>query len=569
MKFFDKKWKVGVVAGVSVVVLVLAAFFIIKNIAYQTYLAGAEAHRKLDASTAIEQYEEVLAYPMFLGDFMADAAVKLEEAQAYENANTLWANGQYAEAQAAFSAFLQGYRRSVFEEESQQALLDIPFEWVQSLLDEADYEGAADVYEAIIGDENQPDEAIEEAKEGYFDACATWADSEFQAGNYSKAETILTDLVSWSAKTNPSRKTEAETDLGEMYMDWGDLLYGDQDYEEAIAKYELATEQDGSALINKAEENIGSCYLDWGDELVQAGNLGAAGEKYGALVLNYADSDAARQLTNQASEPLILYGEALLDDSEFLDAGVIFTIAYAFIEDGQDELKAAATYGLGRAFHGGKSYFQAITLFDKALTFTQDVTLQESISQAKQASIEGIGQLTDSMGKTIIFVVANGIVRIKTDEPNCYTIGGSETCLTEEELAIAQQVVGQDEDEKRVLLYGKDGDSINLPNDIEAVRPGHFRYVAVLVKSDLQVESCKYSRSGGGYATHYLIRMQRIYKVSLYDTRTGNRIQVGTFYGETPKACPSRYSFGGVTEYYIGAEPELSVVIGWLRQYVE
>jgi tetratricopeptide (TPR) repeat protein len=352
-------------------------------------------------------------------------------------------------------------------------------------------------------------------------------------------------------------------------MDWGDLLYGDQNYEDAIAKYGSAMKQDVSALVTRAEENTGSAYLEWGDELVQAGNLSAAGEKYGALILDYLDTDAARLLTNQACEPLSLYGETLLDNGEFLDAAVVFAIADALIEDGQDELKAAAVYGMGRAFHGGKSYFRAIALFDKALTLTQDEVLKESINQARQAPLQGIGELTDSMGKTIIFVVANDIVKYKTNEPNCHTIGGSKKCLSEEELAIAYLAVGQDEDEKRLLLFIKDIGHTDLPNDIEATRPGHFRYVSFLFKSDRQVESCKYSKTGYGAVSHYIVRMQKTYKVRVYDTRTGYRVQIGTFTGPLPKGCPSSYSFGGITEYITGAEPDMDDVIDWLRKYAE
>jgi hypothetical protein len=63
--------------------------------------------------------------------------------------------------------------------------------------------------------------------------------------------------------------------------------------------------------------------------------------------------------------------------------------------------------------------------------------------------------------------------------------------------------------------------------------------------------------------------MQKIFKVYMYDTRTGLLVQVGTFYGSDPMACPRTYTFHGTTEYVTGGEPDMDEVIVWLRSYAK
>jgi len=571
MRSLDKKWRVIIITAVSVVVLVVGTFFIIKNKANKSYLAGVEAHRALDASAAIEHYQEVLTYPEFLGSFIEDTAVKLGETQAYEDANTLWASGKYPEAQDAFTSFLIAYPASVFNEKSYHALLDIPFEWAEKLFNEENYEGAADIYDQVIKDDDLPDAIIDDAKKCYFDTYTSWASSEFQAKAYNRAETLFTDLISWTTKTDPSRKTEAQTLLGETYIDWGDILFSSKRYLDAITKYKSAGSQDISGLTARAEENIGAVYLDWGENLVRTGDLSDGGEKYGLLLLAYDHTQAFKQITNQACEPLISYGEYLLTNSIHDTAEKIFSFALSLIEDGQEELQAVATYDLGQAYHGQKLYFDSVSTFDEALTLTESEILVEDISTFRQTSIDGIGQLTDSMGETIMFVVYNDIIEFREKDPLCFTGGSSKKCLTEEELEIAYLAVGQDEEEKRHILYfERGGKQANLPNEIEAIRPGHFRYASFLVKSERKVQTCPYSSTGYGIPTHHIVRWQKKYAVSMYDTLTGKRVGYKEFAGTYPKTCPRTYSFGSSLKLnWYGDEPKLQDVYDWLARYAK
>jgi len=570
MRSLDKKWWVIIIAAL-VLVLVVGAFFILKNKAYQTYLAGVEAHRSLDVDTAVERYQNVVAYPKLMGSFVEDAEIKLGETQAFQDASELRADGHYAEAQKAFKTFVEDYPASVFFEKSRTALIHVPFEWAGKCTQNEDYECAVDVYDGIVQDENVPDENVEEAKTLLFDVYTTWAANESQAGDFTSCEMLLVDLLSWTDTNDPSRAKEVKAILTETYLDWGDLLYEEQDYETALEKYNLSLAQDVSRYAHRAEENIGAVYLDWGDELVQAGDSSGAGEKYGALILGYSETDAYGEIPGQAAEPLLLFGEESLAAGEFADAEEIYTFADSLLEDGQDEMKAAAEYGIGQAYFGQSEYLKAVTAFDQALELTELESLKEDIQASRESAIEGIGQLDNYLGTSIIYAVSNHILGYKDDEPTCYTADGIKTCLTEEEMQMASLIVGQEEDEKRIMLFieGNGEKNYPLPDDIEATRPGHFRYIGIVKETQRQVESCKYSKTGFRAVSHYLVRAQRIYKVYIYDTRTGLVVDIGTFYGSDPMGCPRSYTFHAVTEYVTGGKPDMDEVVNWLRGFAE
>jgi tetratricopeptide (TPR) repeat protein len=570
MKSLDKKWWAIIIAA-TVVVLAVGSFFILKNIAYHTYLAGVEAHEKLDVDTAVECYQDVVAYPKLLGSFVEDAQAKLGETRAYQDASALWADGHYAEAQEAFKTFIEDYPSSVFLGESQTAMMRIPFEWAGECTQNEDYECAVDVYDGIVQDENMPDENVEEAKTLLFDVYTTWAANESQAGDFSSCEMLLLDLLSWTDANDSSKSKDVKVILSETYLDWGDLLYTEQDYGAALEKYVLSLAQDVSRYTHRTEENIGSLYLDWGDELVQAGDLAGAGEKYGALILGYSETDAFGEIPGRAAEPLLLFGEESLAAGEFADAEEIYTFADSLLEDGQGELKAAARYGIGRAYLGQGDYLKAVTAFDQALELTELESLKEDIQASRESAIEGIGQLDNYLGKSIIYAVSNDILGYKDYDPTCYTADGIKTCFTEEEMQLAYTAVGQDEDEKRLMLFieGDGEKNYPLPDDMEATRPGHFHYVAIVKETQRQVESCNYSKTGYRAVSHYLVRMQRIYKVYVYDTRTGLVVDIGTLYGAEPMTCPRSYTFHAVTEHIIGSKPDMNEVVSWLRSYVK
>jgi tetratricopeptide (TPR) repeat protein len=570
MKNLDKKWRVTIIAA-AVVVLAVGVFFILKNNAYQGYLAGMGGYENLDVDTAVERYQAVVKYPKLFGAFIEDASAKLGETQTYQSADMLWADSEYAEAYEAFAAFIEDYPSSVFLEKGQTALAQIPFEWAEECMDGEDYDCAVEVYNLAVQNEKLPDESIEEAKELYFDVYTTWVEEESQTGDYQSCETLLLDLKLWTEANDSAKAKDVRALLTETYLDWGDLLYGEQDYETALAKYTLSLEQEVSRYAHRAEENIGAVYLDWGDELVQAGDLSGAGEKYGSIVLNYSETEAFEGISSQAYEPLILYAEGILIAEEFAAAEKILSYVEPLLEDGQEALKASARYGMGQAYLGQQENIKAATAFDQALKLTESESLKKDINTSMETALLGIGQLNNTLGESIIFAVANDIIGYKDIEPTCYTAEGVKTCFSEEELEIAYLAVGQDEDEKRIMLFidGRGANNYTLPGEIEATRPGHFRYVGILKETQRQVESCKYSRTGSGAVSHHLVRMQKIYKVYLYDTQTGLIVEIGTFYGADPMACPRSYTFHGITEYVTGDEPEMSEVINWLRSYAE
>jgi hypothetical protein len=117
----------------------------------------------------------------------------------------------------------------------------------------------------------------------------------------------------------------------------------------------------------------------------------------------------------------------------------------------------------------------------------------------------------------------------------------------------------EEEGEGKALFGGSEFD---LPADLRATRPGHFRYVVCLEKGTSVVQRCPYT---GG---HTLVRQRRWWRVRVRDTRTARIVADRTFYGSTPGSCPFSRVFFSTTDYTTGNSPSADQVIGWLQGVV-
>jgi hypothetical protein len=114
---------------------------------------------------------------------------------------------------------------------------------------------------------------------------------------------------------------------------------------------------------------------------------------------------------------------------------------------------------------------------------------------------------------------------------------------------------------------------VTLPEDLEPTDPGHFRYVIKVETGVDRIQSCPYSlaNSPNKNMIYYIFREVRWERVSLYHTTTGKlRIQK-KFSGDKPALCPQSTIFFASqdTMHYTGTEPDVNVIIEWLKQVIK
>ncbi|HRQ21955.1 MAG TPA: hypothetical protein PLF42_00890, partial [Anaerolineales bacterium] len=89
-------------------------------------------------------------------------------------------------------------------------------------------------------------------------------------------------------------------------------------------------------------------------------------------------------------------------------------------------------------------------------------------------------------------------------------------------------------------------------------------------EKEVLVQSCPFSRTGYGVATHWIKRFRYEWSIKVYSSETGKLVKQNVFRGSTPQSCPARYSFGySTTAYFRGDKPTASGVTDWLASLLK
>jgi maltose-binding protein MalE/tetratricopeptide (TPR) repeat protein len=126
----------------------------------------------------------------------------------------------------------------------------------------------------------------------------------------------------------------------------------------------------------------------------------------------------------------------------------------------------------------------------------------------------------------------------------------------------ASQAVGLFSDESAKAYYG--GRDLNLPTEMGATRPGHFRYAVCLDEEADVVQSCSYIPAG-------TVQRQRLqWRVSVRDALTGQLIDTRQFEGGDPKKCPTTWMFSGNSRKGTikGSDPDSAPILSWIGTMV-
>jgi tetratricopeptide (TPR) repeat protein len=574
MKFIKSKW--FIIALVAVVIISTVVVFIsTRNKVYTLYQEGVWSHKGLDPEAAVRKFEAVVEYPNFLGAFVTDAGFRLTEIQIYLDAFNNWQDKQYQDAYDAYTEFVDEYPTSPFIEQSQQALLRILPEWAKASAGNGDYAKAVELYEMIISGKSFSGGDVEQALAAlpglYLELGNALKENQDYASAIEKYnQSIDSDSMNeWTA--------QAELFILETNMDWGISLSSDENYAEAIDKFEMVINFGTEEYTGQAYEEVGNAYLAWGNLLLVQGSAAEAAEKFTVLYTSYSDTEAASQIPPEAIEGLLVYGRDLLDKGDFDTAINTFEFASTLIGKGQEDLQAVVYLGWGQALNGQGLFVEAVEkiLIAQELTDTSDILAE--FESAKNDSIQGISKLTDTTGKLIMYAVLEDIIINQTDsalspqeEESCFSFSTGEECISASFLEIVYPAVGIDEQETKILLYHEDEGRMDLPEDIQAESPGHFRYAAYIHEYIVEIGFCSFSIPGYGVYESISTRQYR-WDVTLYDTRTREIVDTNIFLGSRYMICAgqSEKKRGGPLEIYLGDKPSIVEVYEWLAQFVK
>ncbi len=654
MKRHRERWYI--VAFIALIVIFLGVFLILKRQAHLSYLAGIEAHQNLDADVAITNYVQVVKYPTILGEFISDADIKLAECQAYNNGKKLWDSGHYNRALDSYASFIGKYPNSFFAENSGIALIEIPFEWADSLARNGDYIGAVNIYEKIIADVTLSEETITRAMVSRSTAYLEWGqafandrnfaeavdrflevqtsspdnkivvqaeilirDSYFKwigessgRNDFSQTEGLYQTLLAWQEIYDPRALTDIQFGLAHNYADWGKALYVAGEFDDAVEKLQLAIqwlpdkndvtefqimlaqtyldwgielhsvgtfadaidklglamELGNDDVILRARDATGNVYLDWALSLYEANSIAEAGDKYGTLLFVYPDTNAVSKIPNHVPLALIAWGRSLLRNNENELAYDAFMKSLDLSVDDQKEIRAEAYLGIGLALQERGRYTEAINNFQQAHELTNDEELVIEIEESEQAAFYALSEDTGLDGQNLMMLTLEDICvnESPTESP---AVG-----ISQEEIRFLSYKIAAGTPDTAMVRYtlNEDPKPMDLPDDIEAIKPSHFRYAACIVEDRLPLEACSYYYGAADvYEDRYynLIREIRRYVVTIYDVRSGDQLAQRIFQGSRPESCPGSYRFSSKYEFSTGSPPSMDEVYKWLVSFVQ
>ncbi len=299
----------------------------------------------------------------------------------------------------------------------------------------------------------------------------------------------------------------------QTYLSWVDSLRKMNEFAQAVKQMENLRMDFPEYPADLAKDKLASIYLSWGEYFETIKQYENAAEKYTLVKDSFSDVQVAQSVINRLVHVYLVWGEDLADAGEQLLA--LEKLAHA------REL-AAGTQMLADA---QDAYDQTLEQLARLSTGDGAQVLQDAFQQACNRK-----------------PVVSPAVALLVNEPKlgllCNTVNAFE-----------------------------------LPDEMKAVFPGHFRYVISFEEGSDVIERKPYYtrfRICYGYCTpdYTLIRVQQWVKIDVVDVLTGEVAQTRTFKGPVPRAGEPSETFFSKEKTIQGGLPETSEILAWLKTYL-
>ena len=599
----NNKRRVIVIIGIVIAVLVLVAggLFGWRALGRRAYVEGLSVYGLMDAEQAQQKFQRASSAPEFFGSYVGDAKEKLIEVESFNQANQSWEAEEYSQALDQFEEFVSTYETSPFLGICREAVAKIPFEWAEQLIDDGDYETAIRVFEDVVNgdysdvlkieaqanipsllldwgsvliEQEDYQQAVEvyqeayrrtidgeelvEAEENIRLAYQMLADAAREGEEFEETVLIYQELADWLEENALHGYHEARDQAVLTMQEWGDMAFEEEDYQEAVSRYEQTLEMEIEAYEDSTHEKLAEATMHWGEQLMDDGDNEAAVEKFAYLVENYGDMNGELTYSEDAINLLLVHAVGLVEEDEIELANQIFSTLskFSLAAEAQVELNhnwAVSLYAAG-THHNYLESLRKFAIAKELALELGDEELLEAIEADKAVVVKAVSELDAGLGELILLAAQAE----KYDEyryPICKAFEGSELCLEKTDYEIVFETFGLDEDVDMFLAYQ------DVMDNLAAQTPGQAEYFAVFEYTTTKVSSCPYTNN------LTLERHRRTTTVTIYHLATDGGVGQNSFKGGEPPSCPSSRVFSSRTESVYGSQPDATTIYSWLANY--
>jgi len=384
-------------------------------------------------------------YPGFMQDESIYAPVR--ECVDYSFAASNEEKENWSEAYDGYRLYSTNYPSGLFFVEAHEHSAIVLLNMAEAQIDGQKYDEAVATLGLIVSSYSDT-EASADAWDLYPSIYTSWGTGLRESSDFEGAEQVFNQYKGWSQSNQKTEaEAEAQHELALTYMTWGQDLGSQKEFQDALAKFELAASADPESKSNsdnvKAEQR--RLYVEWGNDLLEQDQFSAAIETF-KLGVSKSDGDNEDGVSDALTNGYIQWAHEYSADEDFLKA----------LEHLVTAEQAAGSEAMKKSVE----------------TAVEDTYLAFSMSDGEQAQ--------RAMRAALISVCDR---HKKPDLP----------------------IFGLNVDSVRFALYGVEAD---LPKELTAQTPGELHYIACVDEGNNTIETRRYReivlRFAGGYYFRYV-----------------------------------------------------------------
>jgi tetratricopeptide (TPR) repeat protein len=446
-------------------------------------------------------------YPNFIED--KTLLSPAQECEAYNLAVSNEAMGSWQEAYDAYQAYSSAYPNGLYANEAHQQSAVALINLAQDQIEQQRYEEAL-VHLNLITASYSDTDVITDAWNLFPSVYTRWGKRLREAGDFTRSEQILNDFMTWSLTNQKGdNTTDAQRELAQTYSAWGLDLQSQNQFENALAKFELAvsadpqSQFDSTAAVKSGQSRL---YVEWGNDLLEQDQFSVAIEKF-KLAVSKSDGTDDHSAGDALANGQIQWAHRLSAEEDFL--GALEHVGFAE--------EAAASETMKKSV-------------DAALQDTYIAFSKSSGSQARQAMQDALAAVCE-----------------KQKVPDL-------------------PIFGLNKDSIRLGIYGVDD---QLPENLAAKTPGEMHYVACVIPDNRTIESRYYREivlkvtRGYYYTLVEQFRVQVTWNIDLLKIDTSQSVAKQGLTGELPPPFAENGN-----RYFYGPTPIDELVL-WLPSAID
>jgi tetratricopeptide (TPR) repeat protein len=468
--------------------------------------AGRDCTSLVDLAGSVEK-----VYPLKIAPFTEPALEQARECQAYLSAESLHEQKSWEKAYQAYVKYGQVYPKGIYTKEARELAANALFEWASTQHGSQDFANSVDNLTLLLNNYGDTP-SMPKAKEVLPVVYLEWGEECRANGEFSEAESVYVSMNEWAVQEgDQAYATRAQAELSQAYFDWGKALQNEKNFTLAATKLDKAMSTDPDAQSANSLTAQTRAYLPgfqraWGEYLIANGNYSEAIGHYQTSI-SLSSAKDAESAKNELTQAYLEWAAALRKKED---------------------------------------YNQALDKVDLA---DESAVTDASRGKAEDERATTISQFSQSKGTQAKKIISDTVKSICTDGKPIE----------------APPIIGV-LDEKRLTVSGL---SLNLPSNVLAQAPGNLYFVACTAEKEVTVQSCPFSRTGYGIATHWIKRIRYDWQFKIYNSQTGKLYREKTFAGSSPESCPYSHSFSTTIHYHYGDKPSTTTVVDWLASLLK